>query len=174
MRRPFVPLMLMVMFAATLAACAAPTPGSDAIAPQAAAQPAQEDAAPAAATPAAPVRNAPEPISSETVPPAQRPPRNKPAPPMSDPLPAQRMPEPAKPGKVDSSCKSDADCTVKDVGNCCGYYPACVNVNSPTDPRGVQAQCAKSGMASVCGFQEIRGCQCVRGQCQASSGAVSQ
>ncbi|MFD0739947.1 hypothetical protein ACFQZQ_11740 [Lysobacter koreensis] len=94
---------------------------------------------------------------------------------MSDPLPAQRVPESvARPGKVDSSCRSDADCTVKDVGNCCGYFPACVNVNSPTDPKGVQAQCAKSGMASVCGFQEISGCQCVQGQCQAGSGAVAQ
>ncbi|MGH8077264.1 MAG: hypothetical protein ACREPE_08075 [Lysobacter sp.] len=106
---------------------------------------------------------------------------------MSDPLPAQRAPDvqpprspptsvraPAATGKVDSSCRTDADCTVKNVGNCCGYYPACVNVNSPTDPQGVQAQCAKDGMASVCGFQEISGCQCVQGQCRAGSGAVTR
>lgn len=96
------------------------------------------------------------------------------APPMSDPLPPQvEEKKPAAGGTVtvDRSCRTDADCTVKNVGNCCGYFPACVNVNSPTDPKGVQAQCAKDGMASVCGFEEIRGCQCVRGECQGDSSA---
>ncbi len=51
----------------------------------------------------------------------------------------------ATPSSPDRSCKTDADCTVKDVGNCCGYYPACVNVNARTDPKAVQAQCAKTG-----------------------------
>ena len=69
-------------------------------------------------------------------------------------------------GKVDYSCTTDAHCTVKDVGNCCGYYPACVNVDSPTDPEGVQAQCAAEGRMGVCGFPEISGCQCVQGTCQ--------
>ncbi len=84
--------------------------------------------------------------------------------------PAQTAPAPASlpagPVKIDHSCRTDADCTVKDVGNCCGAYPACVNVNSPTDPAGVQAECARSGRMSVCGFREIQGCQCVKGQCQ--------
>lgn len=71
--------------------------------------------------------------------------------------------------KIDTSCKTDADCTVKDVGNCCGYYPACVNVNSPTDPEGVKAACAASGMMSVCGFPAIQACQCVQGKCEAQS-----
>lgn len=70
--------------------------------------------------------------------------------------------------KLDTSCRTDADCTVKDVGNCCGYYPACVNVNSPTDPEGVKAACASSGMMSTCGFKEIQGCQCVAGSCQSN------
>ncbi len=74
--------------------------------------------------------------------------------------------------EIDRSCSSDAQCTVKDVGNCCGYYPACVNVDSPTDPEGVQAQCAKTGMASVCGFPAISSCQCVAGQCEGSSQAL--
>lgn len=67
---------------------------------------------------------------------------------------------------VDRSCSTDADCTVKNVGNCCGYYPACVNVDSPTDPEGVKANCAAEGRAGVCGFPEISGCQCVQGTCQ--------
>lgn len=67
----------------------------------------------------------------------------------------------------DRSCTTDADCTVKNVGNCCGYYPACVNVDSPTDPEGVQAKCAAEGRAGVCGFPEITGCHCVQGSCKA-------
>lgn len=70
---------------------------------------------------------------------------------------------------VDTSCRVDADCTVKDVGNCCGYYPACVNVSSPTDPAGVQASCQARGMMSVCGFRQISGCRCVAGTCSADS-----
>ena len=56
-----------------------------------------------------------------------------PAPPMSDPLPATPMPTgPARPAvagvpDLDRSCRVDADCAVKNVGNCCGYLPACVN-----------------------------------------------
>ncbi|MBN8212779.1 MAG: hypothetical protein J0M09_07645 [Xanthomonadales bacterium] len=71
------------------------------------------------------------------------------------------------------SCKTDSDCAVKNVGNCCGAFPSCVNKDAKTDPPAVQAQCAKAGMASVCGFQEVSGCQCVQGECQnITSGAV--
>jgi hypothetical protein len=71
------------------------------------------------------------------------------------------------PGKVDDSCTTDADCAVKDVGNCCGYYPACVNADSPTFPEQVKAECAKNDMQSVCGFRDIACCQCVEGRCSA-------
>lgn len=79
---------------------------------------------------------------------------------------------PAMPAKVkiDSTCRSSADCTIKNVGNCCGEFPACVNVNSPTDPAGVQAECSRTGRMSVCGFRQIQGCQCVQGQCQDRGG----
>ncbi len=71
------------------------------------------------------------------------------------------------------SCKTDSDCAVKNVGNCCGAFPSCVNKDAKTDPAAVQAQCAKAGMTSICGFQEVSGCQCVQGQCQnITSGAV--
>lgn len=88
-------------------------------------------------------------------------------PPMSDPLPPERVQAPpsSAPVQVIRTCKVDSDCVVKDVGNCCGYFPACVHRNSPTDPAGVRAQCEKNGMASVCGFQEIPACRCVRNQC---------
>ncbi|PPV08637.1 hypothetical protein XBLMG947_0208 [Xanthomonas bromi] len=81
--------------------------------------------------------------------------------------PAASIPAPAKPVTVTTTCRTDADCTVKNVGNCCGAFPACVNVNSATDPNGVLAQCQASGMMSVCGFREISACQCVAGQCAA-------
>lgn len=71
------------------------------------------------------------------------------------------------PGEVDFSCRTDADCAVKNVGNCCGYYPACVNVDSPTFPEQVMAECARNEMMAVCGFRDISGCQCVEGRCQA-------
>lgn len=156
--------------------------------------PMQDD--PAAAGEAAPAEQAPAAEASvgpasdaATVRDARTLPRQ--APPMTDPLPAVRAPErdaqrsqrtapaPAEapagvPVKINTSCTRDADCVVKNVGNCCGYYPACVNVNSPTDPAGVQAQCAREGMMSVCGFPSISSCQCVAGECQGDSVAVEQ
>lgn len=74
------------------------------------------------------------------------------------------------PGSVDFSCTTDADCAIKDVGNCCGAYPACVNRNSPTFPEQVKAQCAAQGLSSVCGYPSITGCQCVEGKCDGVSG----
>jgi hypothetical protein len=72
------------------------------------------------------------------------------------------LPEPVQP---DRSCRSDADCAVKNVGNCCGDYPACVNKDSPVDPEAVKAQCAQQGTMSACGFAGIGGCRCVDGSC---------
>lgn len=71
---------------------------------------------------------------------------------------------------VDYSCRTDADCTIKNVGNCCGYYPACVNVDSPTFPEQVQAECAASGLSSICGFPSLTGCQCVDNRCEGVTG----
>lgn len=67
--------------------------------------------------------------------------------------------------QLDTTCKRDADCAVKDVGNCCGAYPACVNKDSPTDPQGVMARCQASGRMSVCGFRQIQSCECRAGHC---------
>jgi len=52
------------------------------------------------------------------------------------------------------------------VGNCCGYYPACVNRDSAVFPDRVKAECARHGTMGVCGFPEIRGCSCVEGRCE--------
>ncbi len=66
---------------------------------------------------------------------------------------------------VDVSCQRAADCVIKDVGNCCGYYPRCVNAAFPADPAGVQRICAEQGLVSACGFPAITGCDCVQGAC---------
>ena len=142
--------------------------------------------APATNEPAGATLDPPDAPVTEAAPPALTAPEAsppRPAPPMSDPLPPLQAPEPASPRaslpggqtvRIDTSCTRDADCTIKNVGNCCGEYPACVNVDSPTDPAGVQAECARKGMASVCGFPAITSCQCVAGECQGSNAAVAQ
>ncbi|GGK00369.1 hypothetical protein GCM10011394_07010 [Luteimonas terricola] len=99
------------------------------------------------------------------------------APPMSDPLPATPVPaQPARPAvagvpDLDRSCRVDSDCAVKNVGNCCGYFPACVNTDAQPDPAAVQAACAQSGMVGVCGFKEIEACACVASTCEPASSA---
>jgi hypothetical protein len=78
-------------------------------------------------------------------------------------------PDAARPSRY---CETDSDCAVKDVGNCCGYFPMCVNKDARTDPAAVLAQCRKDDMASICGFREISACQCVDNQCEALEGGA--
>jgi hypothetical protein len=66
---------------------------------------------------------------------------------------------------VDYSCRTDADCSVKDVGNCCGALPRCVNRDSPVFPDRVRAQCANDHMAGTCGSPVIESCVCNKGRC---------
>ncbi|MCD9028923.1 hypothetical protein LDO26_11960 [Luteimonas sp. BDR2-5] len=86
-----------------------------------------------------------------------------PAPPGAD---AAAAPGPA----LDRSCRVDSDCAVKNVGNCCGYQPACVNAAAEPDPAAVQADCARRGMAGVCGFVDIEACSCVASRCEPADG----
>lgn len=69
-------------------------------------------------------------------------------------------------GAVDYSCTSDDQCAIKNVGNCCGEYPACVNLDSPTFPEQVKADCARKGVSGICGFPVLEGCQCIEGRCE--------
>nr|WP_255516455.1 hypothetical protein [Luteimonas suaedae] len=71
------------------------------------------------------------------------------------------------PLQLDRSCRTDSDCAVKNVGNCCGYFPACVNREAQPDPEAVRARCTETGMASTCGFREISACSCVQDRCEA-------
>ncbi len=152
-RRLLAALAMALALILVLPGCAAPPTGTVGSSVEPA--PARSDVAAQPATASAPTAVA-------------MPPRAKPAPPMSDPLPPQRVADdaPRAAPKLDRSCKSDADCVVKDVGNCCGYFPRCVNVNAKVDPKAVQAQCARSGVASVCGFKPVEGCECVQGECK--------
>ncbi|GAB2504482.1 hypothetical protein GCM10027084_18690 [Pseudoxanthomonas sangjuensis] len=95
--------------------------------------------------------------------------------PLPAPPPQADAPARVRSGKVelDLTCRTDADCAVKDVGNCCGYYPMCVNKDSPTDPAGVQAECRASGRVGVCGFRNIDSCKCVANRCE-SAGVVME
>lgn len=72
---------------------------------------------------------------------------------------------PASPGAQQLSCKTDADCSIKDVGSCCGYQPRCLNKDAQTFPERVQAQCAKEGRVSHCGIMAITSCECLEGKC---------
>jgi hypothetical protein len=83
-------------------------------------------------------------------------------------------PNPGAPGIVDTSCRTDADCAIKDVGSCCGYRPACVNAGSPTFAEQVKAQCAKDGRMGICGFPAITGCRCNAGTCEGTGAGTGE
>ena len=95
------------------------------------------------------------------------------APPKSTPLPPEVERTPAKAPALRTACHTDADCTVKNVGSCCGAMPACVSKDSPVDPEAVKADCARQGMSSTCGFKSIQSCSCVAGTCQDAGGAAT-
>ena len=134
-----------LLFAAlALGGCAAPQSTGQAVATAESANASDQASAPAAATR---MRSTPDPRLKVRT---------------GGPLPPQALPQPVK---LDYHCARDADCAVKDIGNCCGAYPACVNRDSPTDPAAVRAQCAKQGRMSACGFQPIDACSCRQGQC---------
>lgn len=79
-------------------------------------------------------------------------------------------PRPGVADTVSLECRTHADCAIKDIGSCCGYNPRCVNKDSATFPEQVQAQCAKEGRVSTCGFPTIASCECEAGKCAAVSG----
>lgn len=67
---------------------------------------------------------------------------------------------------INYSCDADSDCEIKDVRNCCGYYPECVNINAKVDPDFVNKACGEESMGSICGFPSIDACKCVNNKCQ--------
>jgi hypothetical protein len=89
---------------------------------------------------------------------------------------SRSLPTPLAPGEpVDSdvqvpeflSCASDSDCMVRDVGNCCHFFPMCANaavelpLPCPEDQFG------------VCGFYTVDSCRCGSlGGCMSYQGDV--
>ncbi|MFT3925251.1 MAG: hypothetical protein QM778_22125 [Myxococcales bacterium] len=71
--------------------------------------------------------------------------------------------------REDYSCTEDEDCTIKDVGNCCGYYPRCVNVDSPTPGPECVGDDGES-LGGVCGWPDITHCSCVQNTCRSMQG----
>jgi len=91
-----------------------------------------------------------------------------PPPPLEQPVPHDGLESPPLAGHAGlrSDCSQDAQCTIMDVGNCCGHYPACVNSDSRPDPAAVSRECAERGVAGICGFPVIEACACVAGRCE--------
>lgn len=85
------------------------------------------------------------------------------APMAADPA-ASTLPDPPA---LNLRCQADADCAVKNIGNCCGFMPACVNKTSPTAPELVLARCAASGEEPICDHPMIYACLCEQGICRA-------
>jgi hypothetical protein len=73
----------------------------------------------------------------------------------------------------DRSCKVDADCQAKNVGNCCGVHRECVNKDAPIDPAKVKALCGQDHRAGVCSTRYIGACSCSQGQCQVAAPATT-
>ena len=78
--------------------------------------------------------------------------------------------------EMNYACLEDQDCEIKDVHNCCGFYPLCVNTLAKTDPKYVESACIEGGLVSVCGYQLIVSCRCVGGLCRGVSddGSLSE
>eukprot|EP00588_Corethron_pennatum_P017796 CAMPEP_0194304368 /NCGR_PEP_ID=MMETSP0171-20130528/2139_1 /TAXON_ID=218684 /ORGANISM="Corethron pennatum, Strain L29A3" /LENGTH=152 /DNA_ID=CAMNT_0039055629 /DNA_START=87 /DNA_END=545 /DNA_ORIENTATION=+ len=66
---------------------------------------------------------------------------------------------------ITRNCTTHDDCAIRDIGNCCGYYPGCVSIAFCPDIERVKTLCKEQGMASVCGWSTIDACACREGQC---------
>ena len=62
--------------------------------------------------------------------------------------------EPAPVVPAHFACAADADCVVRNVGNCCGYYPLCANAAA------VLPHPCPDGGFGVCGFADVDSCAC--------------
>ena len=73
---------------------------------------------------------------------------------------------------IDYSCTLDVDCVVKDVGNCCGANPVCVNSGAIVDPDHVNQICTDNSLSSTCSIDVVVGCACVNNVCEKRSTAL--
>jgi len=68
--------------------------------------------------------------------------------------------------QIDYSCNVNSDCEIKDIHNCCGYYPTCTSKNANVNIELVNELCKTSESSGACGFPTISGCACVEGKCK--------
>ena len=66
---------------------------------------------------------------------------------------------------INYSCSQASDCTIKDVGNCCGAFPKCVNKDAMVNRDLVRDACKKEKRMGVCGFPSLVSCKCVEKKC---------
>lgn len=66
---------------------------------------------------------------------------------------------------INIECETNLDCAIKDIHNCCGYYPKCVNIEFETKVNLVRDLCKVSQKMPICGFQTINSCACINGRC---------
>jgi hypothetical protein len=94
--------------------------------------------------------------------------RCEPALPVSAPAPVVRHDEDAgasvPPADSLYGCAQHSDCVIKDVRNCCGYYPRCANKDAQFEPPRCE------GVGSVCGFPVIDRCECRMSHCVSLQG----
>ena len=67
-------------------------------------------------------------------------------------------------------CSVNSDRVVKDVHNCCGYYPKCVNKDYIPNIASVEKECKEKGIVSICGFAEVKECRCEQNKCVSVEG----
>ena len=77
----------------------------------------------------------------------------------------KRLHDPKKP-RIDTKCQQDSDCSKKDVGNCCGYFPKCVNKDFEPNLEAMKLWCQVNGSVGVCGWADFDSCQCQEGVCE--------
>ena len=66
---------------------------------------------------------------------------------------------------INYTCEQAQDCEIKDVRNCCGYHPKCVNKNSIVNGTLVKELCEHGAQTGLCGFQDIKSCKCEKNMC---------
>ena len=66
---------------------------------------------------------------------------------------------------IDTSCNTVNDCEIKNVGNCCGQLPKCVNKNYIPQPNFVSDKCEEEDLFSGCGFVAFNKCLCIDNNC---------
>ncbi|KAL7577795.1 hypothetical protein ACA910_010550 [Epithemia clementina (nom. ined.)] len=69
----------------------------------------------------------------------------------------------SQPYKIDYRCMSDEDCALKDVGNCCGSFMKCTNIDFVPD---YSKRCPDPSRPDACGWVEIDFCVCLNGKCE--------